>query len=234
MSEQYLNDAEIAIAFSDRWGNDRAKALKLLTLTLDMLDRVGVQSIAMAGTLLGVHRYGTFMPFDDDVDLLTLDITAKELEKRLLSLNSHMHIHVSNEENIVKVCERNYGCGKYPWSFPFVDLAITRKCPTTGDFIHAGNLHKEQRFTQTQVAPIRRVRFANAIEIPVPNDIVKTLTNDFTEKCLVSAKSPFYNHRTETFIPPEEFPNRRASLDDISRVCGYPLIKHETQIPPTP
>lgn len=53
------------------FGNNKSDAIKLLKQTISILDEFNINHMLISGTLLGYIRHNDFIPWDDDMDILT-------------------------------------------------------------------------------------------------------------------------------------------------------------------
>jgi phosphorylcholine metabolism protein LicD len=86
---------------------EQIKKTKKFTICLEdtkkHLDTVNVKSFLVCGTALGMHREGTFIPHDNDIDLATMCEDFNEnIEKKMIDIlkkNNYTFNHILGEIN---------------------------------------------------------------------------------------------------------------------------------------
>ena len=184
-------------AFRPRWTQRSLRAALRLVETIDRtLTSAGIPYMAYAGTLLGVHRHGGVVPWDDDLDLcLAGDDLPRFLALRETFLAEGIDLVAANG------CYKLFRAGgrpidsQSPWTWPFVDLFVWDKI---GSRLVIRNFGDHYPFASFH--PLRRAPFHH-LELPVPREVEPVLASWYGPGFMQRALSPSYNHRREKIEP---------------------------------
>lgn len=211
--EQVLtaSDADVQTWFRRRWAEaERARASDLLRAVGAVLAEVGADWFVYGGTLLGLAGVDGMLPWDDDLDLLTvgqlapdrLGAAAAKHGLRLIPHKSGLGWQMCLESDAPAE-----GVG-----FPFVDVGYGEV--DGEEFVHPSMWGGDDRFPLADVLPIGTAAF-DGVLVGAPANPAGVCRQKYGPACLESAVPPQWDHRTER---PTYFPQIRVPLDRIRRL----------------
>jgi len=164
------------------------KLIDMLPITIKYLDEEGIKWVLYSGNLLGMYRHNnSFIPWDDDIDLLllkednTLDERLKRVDDKLKKHNMHLRdtpfgYAAHNDDQSIDMNKA------------YIDLFIFEK---KGD-IWIGNdwvqtTFPREHFKQEMLLPFKKGMF-EGIEVNIPNDSIRWLKQSYGDNCLTVGK----------------------------------------------
>jgi hypothetical protein len=209
-------DADVYEYFRPRWTPaelDRGR--QLLAAVGAVLAEIDAPWFLYGGTLLGHAIDGTVLPWDDDLDVITVgpfdpDRVRSAAARHGLRTTPHPHpgylkLFFANDPPVA---------GK-PWAFPFLDLC--HGAARDGQFVHKSVWGgAEDAFPIAAVLPVRSESFAG-VPAGVPADAAAVCRAKYGPDCLTSAVPPSWDHRAER---PTNYPAVRVPLDRIRAVVA--------------
>lgn len=193
---------------SNGFGEHKGLAIELLKQTVSLLSSYEIAHCLISGTLLGQVRHNSFIPWDDDIDLLVDSIIFDKMQKISDSQNQ-LNLFFKNQEDSIKVCSENgidlpkNDCvetwkkhclrtnGNY--TFPFVDLFAFKE-------IHENQIsffHKE--WNVNKFFPLKQVNFLG-VETFIPKNPEYFLKINYGLDFMTNYESSPYCHKKERKI----------------------------------
>ncbi len=164
------------------------KLIQMLPIVIKYLDEEGIKWVLYSGNLLGMYRHkNSFIPWDDDIDLLILK-EDDALEERLKRLDEKL----KNHNMYLKDAPFGYAVNNKDHSIvgnkAYIDLFIFEK---EGN-VWIGNewartTFKNEEFTDEMLFPIKKGLF-EGIEVNIPNDSIGWLKQNYGNDSLTTAK----------------------------------------------
>jgi predicted O-methyltransferase YrrM len=152
------------------------------------------------GALIGQAFNRDLLPWDDDIDLLVVDVPLSSLPGIGLGVSCGQLIKVFDPAipNLP---------GK-PYSFPFVDIAFATRAES--EVQHQSLYGGTDRFPVDAIFPLRRGKLAG-IDVSIPNDPERVCRMKYGDDCFDTAFPPQWDHRNER---PTRYPRLRYRLAD--------------------
>ena len=142
----------------------------------------GIDYVIAYGTALGYKRHnGTYIPWDDDTDLL---IHHEDTQRARALITDPYCTHNFWGGWKIFPCDGPHA-GKYPWKYPFFDVF---------DNVHLKNKKNKENSAESIMFPSKSIVF-EGLDIRGPNDIDEHLRRKYGDiyKCV----SPHWDHRHE-------------------------------------
>lgn len=215
--EQVLSatDADVREWFRPRWTPaEQSRAAELMRATGAALAAAGVGWLVYGGTLLGQVISASPLPWDDDLDVLTV---GRPDEKRLATAAERHGLRVARLPNGMgwKFC---LAADATPArvGFPFVDVGVGEV--DGAEFVHQSFWGGFDRFPLAEVLPLGGGAF-DGVTVSLPADPVAVCRRKYGPNCLTSAIPPQWDHRQEAVTG---YPTLRVPLDRIRRLNADP------------
>lgn len=211
---EVASDADVRSWFRPRWSADeRARGIELLKATGAVLAELGVGWFIYGGGLLGQVIGGGPLPWDDDLDLMTVGKVEGERLKAAAAPKG-LAVVPHPQPDTWKVSFAADPVNPKGWAFLSVDLAFGEVAG--GEFVHASVWGGHDRFPVADVLPLGTGPF-DGIAVGLPTNPAAVCRRKYGPDCLTSALPPAWDHRTET---PTGFPRVRIPLDRIHKQTG--------------
>ena len=191
------NDQLIANKFKNIWTKSNYRdAIGLLQHLDRITTRNKVQYFIAFGTLLGQQRHGDIIPWDDDLDVGMLHDDFLAIYDQVST--PEIVLIQNKNKDVFKLCYRNKPLiGKYPWSWPFLDIFMF--FPTSNNKLYCKDCNTRQRVAvdRSYFYPLVRQPFGQA-SFWIPRHSTSLLNiwygNDWRDTC----DSGGWCHQTET------------------------------------
>lgn len=188
-------------AFQNVWNKkDKNLALDMLEFILKLK---GITFVAAYGTLLGIMRHKGFIPWDDDIDIIT-DIKNyyKLLELKPFFRKYGLDIVVHTKYKLLKIFPLlKPKIKNYTWSWPFIDIFFYK---IDNNIVRIITHNKKDDIGKiTDFFPLKYKKFEKII-IPIPNKPEKWLNLRYKNWKTICIDSG-YRHKKEKKILPKVF-----------------------------
>ncbi len=173
------------------------KLIEMLPITIKYLDEEGIKWVLYSGNLLGMYRHNnSFIPWDDDIDLVILkeDNTLEERLKRFDNKLKKHNMHLKDTPFGYAVNNDDHSISK---NKAYIDLFIYTKEGNIWKCNEwAQNTFPNEYFKEEMLFPFKKGIF-EGIEVNIPNDSVGWLKQNYGEKCLTMGRLTQLHHGSE-------------------------------------
>lgn len=192
---------------------------KLFINTTKLLNDLGMEWWVSGGTLLGFIRHGTFIPWDDDIDIHTIWKNKDYLFSDDFAINCHKYglevftIIGSSEKNAstTGAAIRTRLIGQYTpsldifFEMPILDNRIISSADSAERWSKIDKwdkkwiyLSEKETWNNTDLFPIKKIKTDYGLEVNIPNNAINILKQQYSDKVLDSMVyySPYYSHVT--------------------------------------
>lgn len=161
ISQSYLSRRASILDFLSNYsawtGDEMVEVQKILHYISNIAAELKVKMFLHAGTLLGSIRHGGIMPWDDDVDLMVMDVDVKSLIEKIRNDGIYdvmEWVWKKTGQVYYKVWKSGgFKVEGYAYTFPFVDIWWAQE---VGDEIHTNDGYS---FKKESYFPLIEIQF---------------------------------------------------------------------------
>lgn len=199
------------------------------------LKKFNIKYVSVGGTLIGLIRNKSILPWDDDLDIAVDENDMKKIYNLEPILNQYGYSIIENAPTItgIKIYKTNnpriknlgwdHISGDFEYSWPFIDVFTFK---INNDKVIFNNYHKKPKcfIYKSDLFPIKSYKFSN-FSILGPNNPYPFLNECFGYDWNTKAKIYRYNHRLEWY---NDIKIDEIDMDNSLRNSNYPTIKLKT------
>ena len=203
--EIFRNIVETKFNENIGFGQHTPLAVKILFETVNLLNEYNINYSLISGTLLGKIRHNSFIPWDDDIDLI-VDNSIIDKIPNIIDKYKDTFTFFNPYDNIYKICFSNMGIkmqtdnhsfkktminkGEYNW--PFIDLFVYSTNDSEIRFFN-------ENWQKNKFLPFVKTNFMN-IDVNIPADSHYFLKKNYGENYMEVLTSNGYIHKNEQSI----------------------------------
>ena len=159
---------------------------KMFRLIISFLNREKIKYFLTQGTLLGYHKYGIIMPWEVDIDIMIVNVSAEKFNTdRFANFIEKNHLHKRKLRNtgIIQICyELNKGdkC-----KLPTIDLSFIEEknhiyCRAPWCYAKPPDRYYADRLDINEIFPLKKGKL-NGLTVYAPNETKKILSKMYPD-----------------------------------------------------